>query len=401
MIRGKKFFPALTAGTRRILLVLLFSALSVGMATQAWAIVAYNRGGKELKLGLRALIWYQAIQAAAPNGSTSNGFALRQARIYMAGRYSKTISFGTHFDWNKVGSVDGKTSSSASTSLTDAFLGFNFMPQLKFMTGQYRIAFSRYSLTATTSAHLFPHNPFAASPALLTSTGNFRQTGVTAWGFLGKRLRYNLGIASGLPQTFKTGSDSSDSLLYSARAEYTLLGLAKEGYLHKNEWNGKRGKFATVGAGFLTKKYSTTAAAPFHNATYSAWTMDEYSEYPIAGGSIATEAAYYYYNFDNRLDPNVQSWFAQAGYLLPGKIGPGRLEPGVRYDTYRLEGVAGATTKVWTAGLNYYIYGNNVKWSLEWLNISNGAGASQNLAVFSGIKGKDTNAVTVQLQFMI
>ncbi|MDA8326123.1 MAG: porin [Nitrospiraceae bacterium] len=128
--------------------------------------------------------------------------------------------------------------------------------------------------------------------------------------------------------------------------------------------------------------------------------MDEYSEYPVGKGSIATEAAYFDYNTDTPLNPRIKAWYAQAGYLLPGKIGPGRLQPAIRYDTCKPDDNDTAT-KAWSAGLNYYIKGHNVAIQIEYLNISNEANASQNLGIFSGIKGKDTDAITVQLSLII
>lgn len=383
---------------KRVFSLLLFSVLLAGIARPAYAIEVYRQGGKEVSLGLKMKLWYQSIQDAAPNGmDRSNDFALKAGALYLKGRYNKTVAFGSEFDWLNLGTVDGVEHSSATTAVHNAWVGFNFMPQLNFMTGKYRAAFSRYSLTSSATAYLFPHNPFSAGAGLVSSGKDYRQTGVTVWGFLWKRFRYDAGVASGVPAALK-GNDSSGSLQYLFRAEYTPLGIDK-GYFHKNEWLGEKGKFLTLGAGFIARKYNTAKNA-FDNATYSAWTVDEYSEYPVGGGSLDTEAAYYYYNFDDPANPNVQAWYAQAGYLLPGRLGPGRLQPAVRFDTFRPKGHDTAT-KAWSAGLNYYIKGHNVEVQIEYLNISNEANASQNLAVFSGIKGKDADAVTVQLSFVI
>lgn len=379
--------------------LMLFSVLSAGIAAPARAVEVYRQGGKEVSIGLKLKVWYQSIKDAAPNGEDrSNDFSLRAGCLYLKGRYNKAITFGSEFDWLNLGTVDGVEHSSATTAVHEAWVGLGFMPQLNFMAGKYRAAFSRYSLTSSSTAFLFPHDPFSAGAGLVSSSKDYRQIGVTAWGFLWRRLRYDAGVASGVPAQLKAGNASYGSLQYIFRTEYTPVGIDKD-YTHGNEWLGKRGKLLTLGAGFTTKRYNI-ATRGFDNATYSAWTVDEYSEYPVGKGSIATEASYSYYNFDNPANPNVQAWYAQAGYLLPGRIGPGQLQPAVRFDTYRPKGRETAT-KAWSAGLNYYIAGHNAVVQIEYLNISNEANASQNLGVFSGLKGKDTDAVTVQFSLII
>ncbi|MEJ2696637.1 MAG: porin [Candidatus Sulfobium sp.] len=382
---------------RRIFSLLVFLIIVVGLTAQAYAIEVYNQNDTKVSLGFKTKIWFQSIKDAAPDGdSRSNDFSLRQGRIYLKGQFTKMITFGSNFDWNNLGSVDGKDTSSTSTKLTDAWVGFNFMPQLHFMTGKYRIAFSRYSLTPSYTAFLFPHHPFSASGKLLTKTGDYRQLGVTAWGFIGKRFRYNVGVASGVPKALNGENNSSDSLEYVARAEYSILGHDK-GYLHGNEWLGKRGKLLTVGAGYLSKRYDINPdAAVTDNVTYSAWTADGYFEYPLGGGSIAAEAAYYDYDRDTPDNPRIKSWYAQAGYVLPGRIGPGQLEPAFRYDSYKPDGDETGTTS-WSVGFNYYIKGNNAKVQVEYMNVNNDSNAN----LFSGVKGKDTDALTVQLILII
>jgi Phosphate-selective porin O and P len=382
---------------RRFFFLLVFSVIVLGLTAQAYAIQVYNQNDTKVSLGFKTKIWFQSIEDAAPNGhARSNDFSLRQGRFYLKGQYTKTIKFGANFDWNKLGTVDGKSNTTVTTAVTDAWVGFDFIPQLNFMTGKYRIAFSRYSLTPSYTAFLFPHHPFSANGKLLTESGDYRQLGVTAWGFFGKRFRYNVGVASGVPKALSGGNDSSDSLLYSARAEYTVLGLDKKGYLHGNEWVGKRGKLLTFGAGYLSKRYDMSPDTVTHNVTYSAWTADSYFEYPVGEGSIAAEAAYYDYDQDTPENPKIKAWYAQMGYLIPGRIGPGQLEPGFRYDSYKPDGDQTGTT-AWSVGLNYYIKGNNAKVQIEYMNVNNDAHAK----LFSGANGKDTDALTVQLILVI
>ncbi|MEJ2683174.1 MAG: porin [Candidatus Sulfobium sp.] len=345
---------------RRFFFLLVFSVIVLGLTAQAYAIQVYNQNDTKVSLGFKTKIWFQSIEDAAPNGhARSNDFSLRQGRFYLKGQYTKTIKFGANFDWNN-------------------------------------IAFSRYSLTPSYTAFLFPHHPFSANGKLLTESGDYRQLGVTAWGFFGKRFRYNVGVASGVPKALSGGNDSSDSLLYSARAEYTVLGLDKKGYLHGNEWVGKRGKLLTFGAGYLSKRYDMSPDTVTHNVTYSAWTADSYFEYPVGEGSIAAEAAYYDYDQDTPENPKIKAWYAQMGYLIPGRIGPGQLEPGFRYDSYKPDGDQTGTT-AWSVGLNYYIKGNNAKVQIEYMNVNNDAHAK----LFSGANGKDTDALTVQLILVI
>jgi hypothetical protein len=71
------------------------------------------------------------------------------------------------------------------------------------------------------------------------------------------------------------------------------------------------------------------------------------------------------HNFsDLRAGDDAGTWYVQAGYLLPGKLGPGRLQPYARFERIKVSG-KGATSFP-CAGLNYYIKGHDAKISVDY-----------------------------------
>ena len=56
--------------------------------------------------------------------------------------------------------------------------------------------------------------------------------------------------------------------------------------------------------------------------------------------------------------------YVQAGYLLPGKTGPGRFQPYARYET--IDVTAKSDTDFMTVGSNYYLNSHDGKISVDY-----------------------------------
>lgn len=382
--------------TMKSYLTFMFVAvLSTGIASQTHAVEVFQKDEVRLNMGFKGQIWGQAVEDSAPNGEDwSKDFAIKQIRIYAGGTLMEGVKFGTNIDFNNVGFVDGKKGS-ADSSLTDGFLAFDAVPAFQVMVGKFRAPFSRYALTDSYTSYPLPHAPFAADAKLASGAGGYRMAGLAVWGMLGSKFRYNLGVADGPPEGLNGENDLKDSLQYLARVEVSPIGEDK-GYVHVNQWLGKK-KIVTIGAGYTAKRYDRLTGAAVDDVTYKAWTVDGYAEFPLAAESaITAEAAYYLYDRDTPLDPEIKAYFVQTGLLLPGSLGPGKLQPVVKVEQIKKDGVDNDTSS-WAGGFNYYLKDHNAKVMVEYLRVNN----EQNASTFSGTAGKDRDAVTLVLSFGI
>lgn len=381
---------------KKTLTFLFVSFLFIGFASQSNAIEVYKKGDTVLNLGFKGQLWFQSVEDAAPNGTNrSTDFAVKQFRLYTGGQVTQLVKFGGNIDFNDFGDVDGKKGS-VSATLTDGWIGFNFAPEFQVMAGKFRAPFSRWALTDSYTGYPVPHSPFAAPASFVTNAGSYRQIGLTAWGMIGNKFRYNIGVADREPTGLGGENDPKDRLQYLFRVEFSPIGEDKA-YVHSGQWLGKKKELVTLGAGYTTKKYDRIVGAGEDVRTYNAWTVDAYAEFPLPGGSAITgEAAYYLYDKDTPSNPKIKAYYIQAGYLISGKIGPGQLQPVARFEEYKPDG-ADNDTKSWALGLNYYLKGHDAKVMLEYLKVDN----QKNASIYSGSAGKDRDAITLAIQFQI
>jgi phosphate-selective porin len=103
-------------------------------------------------------------------------------------------------------------------------------------------------------------------------------------------------------------------------------------------------------------------------------------EYPTDQGTFTASAAYMDFSTDNAIneDPDpalpptseLDGYYAKAGYLLPDKVGIGRLQFFARYEDLDYGVDTGYYTNTWTsAGANYYINGQQLKVTFEYATV--------------------------------
>jgi hypothetical protein len=380
---------------KKLLLFLPVVMIFTAIANEAQAIEVYKQGEVTLDVGVLGQIWAQSVQDAAPSGEDwSKDFAVKQLRLNAKGSITDWLKFGVNNDLNDFGDVDGKKGAAEST-LTDAFLTFGAGTGFKLNAGKFRAPFSRYSLNDSYTTYPLPHAPFAADSKLASGAAGYRMIGAAGWGLIANTVRYNLAVADGTPSGLNGENDSRDSLQYIARAEVNLAGEDKS-YVHAQEWLGEK-TLVTLGAGYTTKRYDRQVGTGFSDATYSAWTADVFAELPMAEGSaITAESGYYHYDKDTLSNPKSKAWYVQAGFILPGEMGPGRLQPVGRYEQIDRDGADTDTTS-WAAGLNYYLKGHNAKVMLEYLVVNN----ENNADTFGATAGQDRDAVTLVFSFIL
>lgn len=233
-----------------------------------------------------------------------------------------------------------------------------------------------------------------------------RDYGIMLWGNLANaRVQYRLAAMKGND----SGDDPKSQLRYTARAHVTLLD-PESSVVYRGSYLGEK-KVLTFGVG-----YQLEPDAVFGNVTsktlsndYQAWTLDGFFEYPTPSGTFTLSAAYLETDFDDAFkggDPDPRSigingekkgWYLKAGYLLPNKVGPGKVQVFGRYEDWRfaqLSGIFDQKIKWWAFGGNYLLKGQDLRITLQYAKTDYDKGDPSNPNT------QDFGTVTAMLQFL-
>jgi hypothetical protein len=234
-----------------------------------------------------------------------------------------------------------------------------------------------------------------------------------------------------LPATSTSSAEPESNLQYVARVHYAFLD-PEPGSGYVGTYFGKK-KILTIGVGAAYEPdavYKNVTYAPGspevitlvnqETADYTAYAADLMYEYPYSFGTVTLNGQYLKVDLDNAESSNndpadrntlvagingqKQGGFVKLAYMLPGKLGKeGRIQPYAFYERWlfaHLLGVDGQRVEQTGVGLNYYIHGQNVRTTLEYLNTE----FDQETTLF-GItdttKVKDFKTVRLMFQVMI
>jgi hypothetical protein len=159
--------------------------------------------------------------------------------------------------------------------------------------------------------------------------GNYgRNDGVTAWGQ----------AEGGLFKYYASAFDLTDpgKPLWSGRLNLSLLN-PEPGYYHSSTYYGK--DILAIGVGGQFKKNGDVSGSMVDD--YSLFNADILFEKDLKGsGVLDLEGAFYKYVGD--FEPFEFSYMLLASYLIPGRVGPGQIQPLVRWQSAK----ANATDKM-------------------------------------------------------
>lgn len=280
----------------------------------------------------------------------------------------------------------------------------NYSDALNFKIGLTKIPLTRANLDdcfapLSQDRSMFVYTPYGSSPAKFS-----RDIGGVMWGQLAdERVRYYLGVFQGREGVTKATNpingavvtssiEPESSFEYVGRVHYAFL-EAEPGSGYEGSYLGKL-KVFTVGIGAayeanaVYKNVSSTGQV-LDNETvdYTALAADMLFEYPTTAGTVTVNAQYLDVDFDDAYKTNFnagdrlanitglngqkEGWFAKVAYLLPVKIGKmGLLQPYVLKESWEfahLLGVNNQTIDQTGAGLNYYVRGQRVRLTFEYL----------------------------------
>jgi hypothetical protein len=298
--------------------------------------------------------------------------------------------------------------------IIDAYVIGNFNPAVNMKLGLTKIPLTRANLDdcfapLSLDRSNYIYSPFGASAVKFT-----RDQGVVFWGsFVDDKLKYWLGALEGregvfkwtvpgqtvlpLPASATSSPEPKSSLEYVARVHFALLD-PEPGSGYEGTYFGKK-KILTIGFGYAFEPdavYSqvsytagdVTTLRSTETADYTAYAADLMFEYPFNIGTVTVSSQYLKADFEDAYKTNAnpadrntiiagingqkEGWYAKLAYILPMTIGKeGKLQPYVLYENWKfahLLGVNDQTITITGGGINYYIHGQNVRTTLEYLN---------------------------------
>ncbi len=353
---------------RGLQVVALAAALAHSTAS-AGPTIEFGKGGS-LNIGYSVQGWWENKRQDF-DGQTisSSDMFLRRNRLAFTGQVNDYIGFYAQLE----AGGDGRSGQSdRPIFFRDAYVSIDWKDEVRFIVGRVKNTFSRENLEACLEpltldrAEVLSYTPFAGT----------RDTGVVVWGnLLDAKLQYRLMVADGREGAVVP----KDKPRITARMHVSLW-EPEFNYGYQGTYLGTQ-KVLTIGAA-----YDTQAEVAYGNylsradvQDYKAWTVDAFMELPHATGVYTLSAATFKYDtggaFGKTPDPqlavnsDLKGHYIKAGYMLPGKLGPGRLQFFARHEKldYAVKtGNAQYYDNTWNSlGANYYIDGQRLKITAE------------------------------------
>ncbi|MCB1756678.1 MAG: porin [Gammaproteobacteria bacterium] len=349
-------------------LLAVAGALAAGGAQAGPTITFGEQGFVTLNYALQ--FWGQNRGFTSANDAgDSTDFFLRRNRVTFSGQYSDYVGFYAQLE---AGSDSRGGQDDRSVYYRDAYVTLDYSDGVRFLAGRFKNTFSRENLEACLEPLTLDRGTLAYTPF-----GGTRDTGLAMWGNLADgNLQYRLMLSDGREADEVAG----DSPRVTARAHWSLWDPEYD-YGYRSTYLGTR-KVLTIGAAYDYQP--DVAYADYTNrqdpVDYTGWTADIFMEYPSSAGTFTASAAYTEYSTDDAINANpdgslpitseLEGQYVKLGYLLPNKVGIGRLQLFARADTfdYGIESDYYDNDQV-AGGFNYLIDGQQLKLTFEYARV--------------------------------
>lgn len=331
-----------------------------------------------LDIEVRVMFWTDSAerQSLPDQEGRITDFFVRRARIILQGRPTESVSYYLQVGQDNIGAK--LLTDDGSIRIKDAYINYRANDGLQAVVGQFKIPFLRANLESGFNQLLVDRG---ALPALRSSREGSRDLGVMVWGNL-QGFQYRAALFDGSDQEVR---NPETHLRGSGRIAYNWF-TNETGLSYTGTSIGSRRVLqlaAQVDAQDSRLDQRDEAAFQALQRDYRAYAVEGYVEQPFASAWTVTAEAAWFDRRDDYLEPGiatrtVKGYYAQAGVLLPGHIGPGRFQPAFRredWDTDR--GPQETNTTRNTVGVTYFISGHDRKvqadytWKGETVDIAN------------------------------
>jgi hypothetical protein len=315
-------------------------------------------------------MWLQQQDFTSANDAgDQTDFFLRRNRLTFTGQYNDYVGFYAQLE---AGSDSKDGNDDREVFYRDAYVTLDHSDAFRVIAGRFKNTFSRENLEACLEPLTLDRSDVSFTPF-----GGSRDTGVALWGNLvDGALQYRLMASDGR----EGDAVVKDSPRLTARLHWSPLDPEYD-YGYRGTYLGTQ-KVFTIGVAYDTQADVAYADFPLRQGAqdYEATTADIYFEYPTSAGTFTASAAMFDYSVGNAVngapDPGLplstelDAYYAKVGYLLPNKVGSGRLQFFARYDEaeYNLDSKLLDNTRV-GGGFNYYLDGQRLKFTGEYMTV--------------------------------
>ena len=321
------------------------------------------------KFGFQGQVWADWTQDSSGTQGYQQNFYLRRVRLIVGGDIGKDIDFFVETDDPRLG-INPKSLASGFI-LQDAMMRWKPIKELQVSGGLLFVPFSRNGLQSTVSYLTLDISPLSVINNAATQSSALRDLGFQFNGFFAKdHLLYRVGAFDG-----ERDANGKNSLRTAGYLQYDFFDREK-GYIFTGTALGKQ-KILAVDAGFDAQ------------GSYRGYSANLAADIPVhKGDEVAGQFQYYHYDGKTKFPaiPNQNDFFVEAGYYLH----KAKLQPFTRYESQNFVAAANASKDIDRFGLgaNYYIRGQNLKWTFQYLRA----------LPQSGSPLKPSNEFTMQLQ---
>lgn len=346
------------------------SILALSAAGPAFARVTLVDGDKgKLEMELRLMFWAVdggaddvpvGTPAPTPQSDDIQDFFVRRARILFRAEVSPRLEIVVQIGQDNLGSKVLRDD--AGLRIKDFALNYKRADALQVTVGQFKVPFLRQNLESGFNQVLVDR---AALTAVRPALEGLRDVGGMVWGNAGG-FQYRVALFDGSDQE---DANAQSSLRGTTRLSYNWF-TPETGFAYVGTTIGEK-RILQVGVQADTQdgRLDSRDAAAFTALPrdYRSWAAEVFYDQPLGGAWALTLEGAWLERRDDYEDPTVddrkiEGYYAQAGLLLPGAIGPGRLQLAVRYDdldSRRGGSDSGLISR--SVGLSYFVKGHDRK----------------------------------------
>lgn len=391
-------------------------ALTVGLVAPALAGPQMTFGDNDQ--GVMQLDYKGQLQMAVrdtgsgpTNEDTTTNVNFRRNRLALMGAWGDMFSLYVQTEYVDQTSLNplGLNAAPSDTQFTmlDAVFRFDLGDALKVNAGKYKYSFSRENLEACEMPLSLDRSLFLTAPLL--GTNPTRDMGVTVWGnVLGDKVQYRVDLMEGRKAAAGDASNPAapkSNFRVGGRMHVSLFDPETD-HGYKGTYLGQK-KVLTFGAAMQYEPdavYSDWRARTGEK-DYFAWTVDGFLEMPVKDvGTFTLSSAYVKYDLNEAFmgaNPDPASFglsgeknggYVKAGFMLPNSPLQffGRAE---QWKFAQLSGVYNQRVDFGGIGANYYIWGQNLKLTVEYSQTK-----FDKPAAAGGLGAKDLKSLVAQLQ---
>jgi len=350
--------------------LVIAAVLLVAVPADAQVIMKVN-DNVFFRFGIQLQSWADLQQDAATKGYVQNLF-IRRGRLLITGQVAPNVTFFFQTDNPNVGKVPKALGS--GFLLQDFWAEWKFNDAFALSGGEFLVPLSRMALTSTTSFITLDISPTATVFSGPTQSNGLRDTGFQAKGYLvDGRLEYRAALLQGIRDVVVGQPTGRNALRHAAYLQYDFF-EKERGYVYPGSTLGKR-KIVAVSGGYDGQK------------KYKAYSGNVYASIPMGTNGFVGQIQRSHYDGGKYITalPRQNNDVIELGYFLSAL----KIEPFFKVEDQKFKPspTPSKDQNRVGAGLNYYVSGQNLKFTGQILRVK-----PKNNAINS------TNEITVQMQ---